>query len=229
MPGHAARLRGLLGGVCAVLSAGVATAGPVTGPARVIDGDTLVVGPVVVRLHGIDAPEMGQTCRDAEGVGYDCGAEARDRLSELADGHPVECRGETSDGYGRRLAVCRTATEPDIGAVLVRDGLAWAFVRYSADYRELESDARRRQAGLWSGRADPPWDYRARRWEAAVTTAPDRCPIKGNVSRQGERIYHAPWSPWYAKTKVSERRGERWFCNEAEAVAAGFRPPYWTR
>lgn len=229
MAGHAARRAGLLGGVFAALVGNAAAAGPVTGKAKVIDGDTLVVGAVVVRLHGIDAPEMGQTCRDAEGVGYDCGAEARDRLSELADGRPVACRGETSDGYGRRLAVCATTDAPDLGAALVREGLAWAFVRYSDDYRALEREARQRPAGLWSGSAQPPWDYRARRWEVAVATAPDRCPIKGNINRQGERIYHAPWSPWYLKTKVSERQGERWFCSEAEAVAAGFRPPYWTR
>lgn len=229
MLGHAVRHAALSGVALAVLIGEAPAAGSVAGTARVIDGDTLVVGTVTVRLHGIDAPEMGQICRDVEGVGTDCGAVARDRLSELADGVAVECRGETSDGYGRRLAVCATAGVPDLGAALVREGLARAFVRYSDDYRAVEAEARRRQAGLWSGTAEAPWDYRARRWEIAVATAPDRCPIKGNINRQGERIYHAPWSPWYLKTKVSERRGERWFCNEAEAVAAGFRPPYWTR
>lgn len=229
MSGGAARWAGLLGAFCAAQIAGGALAGPVIGTARVIDGDTLVVGTVTVRLHGIDAPEMGQTCRDAEGVGTDCGAVARDRLSELADNRAVTCRGDASDAYGRRLAVCGTAEAPDLGAALVREGLAWAFVRYAEDYRDLERDARRRQAGLWSGSAEPPWDYRAKRWAAAVATAPGPCPIKGNINRQGERIYHAPWSPWYLKTKVSEQRGERWFCDEAEAVAAGFRPPHWTR
>ena len=32
-----------------------------TGPARAIDGDTIVVADQLVRLHGIDAPELDQT------------------------------------------------------------------------------------------------------------------------------------------------------------------------
>jgi len=37
------------------------------GVARVIEGDRLSIGPVIVRLHGIDAPEAGQQCRRANG------------------------------------------------------------------------------------------------------------------------------------------------------------------
>jgi hypothetical protein len=33
-----------------------------------------------------------------------------------------------------------------------------------------------------------------------------------------------PWSPWYARVKIDVSRGERWFCSEAEALAAGWRP-----
>ncbi len=50
-----------------------------------------------------------------------------------------------------------------------------------------------------------------------------RCPIKGNISKTGERIYHTPWSPWYSRTKINEATGERWFCDESEAAAAGWR------
>ncbi len=35
----------------------------VTGPARVIDGDTIAIDVEVIRLHCIDAPESGQRCR----------------------------------------------------------------------------------------------------------------------------------------------------------------------
>ena len=47
--------------------------------------------------------------------------------------------------------------------------------------------------------------------------------IKGNITRTGQ-VYHMPWSPWYGKTRVDARRGERWFCSEDEAIAAGWRP-----
>ena len=53
--------------------------------------------------------------------------------------------------------------------------------------------------------------------------APEGCAIKGNVTRNG-RIYHMPWSPWYAQIKMEPDKGKRWFCSEAEAVAAGWRP-----
>jgi hypothetical protein len=50
------------------------------------------------------------------------------------------------------------------------------------------------------------------------------CLIKGNISDSG-RIYHVPGSAWYERTEINESRGERWFCTEAEAQAAGWRPP----
>ena len=49
------------------------------------------------------------------------------------------------------------------------------------------------------------------------------CTIKGNVSNSGERIYHPPGCKYYAATVIDLKRGERWFCSEAEAVAAGWR------
>lgn len=75
-------------------------------------------------------------------------------------------------------------------------------------------------------RFQKPWEYRAEKWEVAEQEAPDGCPIKGNISENG-RIYHAPWSPWYKKTKIDEAKEERWFCSEAEAVSAGWRAPKW--
>ena len=50
------------------------------------------------------------------------------------------------------------------------------------------------------------------------------CLIKGNINNRGERIYHVPGSSWYARVKIN-RPGERWFCTEEEAIAAGWRPP----
>ena len=59
----------------------------VAGPARVIDGDTLAVGAVRIRLFGIDAPEHDQTC-GAAGATWPCGAAAARRLGELATSRP---------------------------------------------------------------------------------------------------------------------------------------------
>ncbi|KRA42066.1 hypothetical protein [Devosia sp. Root635] len=49
------------------------------------------------------------------------------------------------------------------------------------------------------------------------------CNIKGNVSTQGERIYHMPGDKYYDETRISASHGERWFCTEAEARQAGWR------
>jgi hypothetical protein len=49
------------------------------------------------------------------------------------------------------------------------------------------------------------------------------CPIKGNITSSGH-IYHMPWSPWYEKVRIDTAKGERWFCSEREALAAGWRP-----
>lgn len=49
------------------------------------------------------------------------------------------------------------------------------------------------------------------------------CNIKGNVSTQGERIYHVPGQKYYDDTRIRPSHGERWFCSEAEARAAGWR------
>jgi endonuclease YncB( thermonuclease family) len=55
--------------------------------------------------------------------------------------------------------------------------------------------------------------------------APDgTCRIKGNISESG-KIYHVPGSEWYERTQINPAKGERWFCTEVEAKAAGWRAP----
>ena len=49
--------------------------------------------------------------------------------------------------------------------------------------------------------------------------------IKGNIGGGGERVYHLPGGPYYARTRIDESKGERWFCTVAEAAEAGWRPP----
>jgi hypothetical protein len=78
----------------------------------------------------------------------------------------------------------------------------------------------------WQASLEPPWAFRKRRWTETGSQAPGGCAIKGNISRQGERIYHTPWGDrFYERTRIDEGRGERWFCSEKEAAEAGFRAP----
>ena len=200
-------------------------AAEITGEARVIDGDTVDIGPVRIRLHGIDAPESDQPCPRASGGKWNCGTAATRRLAELIDGQTITCEARDRDHYGRVIGVC-IQDGVDLNALLVREGLAWAYARFSKDYLSEEASARAEEVGIWQAEATPPWEFREQRWERAAAASPrPGCPIKGNINRDGERIFHTPWSPWYDRVQIDESEGERWFCDEAEAQAAGWRAP----
>ena len=69
----------------------------VTGKPRVIDGDTIHIGKTKIRLHGIDAPEMKQTCKTSKGKEQMCGVLAKQALERLVRGQDVTCKGDTRD------------------------------------------------------------------------------------------------------------------------------------
>lgn len=194
----------------------------ISGRATVIDGDTLDIGGQRVRLEGIDAPEAQQTCGGGWFGTWKCGNSATAALRWMTGGRRVDCVAAGRDKYGRVLGWC-TADGRDVNAEMVRTGYAWAFVKYSTRYRALEAEARHAKVGIWKGEAEPAWLYRERQWAAAETDAPKGCAIKGNVTSNGH-IYHMPWSAWYAKVRIEPAKGEKWFCSEAEAAKAGFRP-----
>lgn len=213
---------GLSGSNVRARSDAAAVVDRVSGLARVIDGDTISVADTRVRLEGIDAPEAGQTCKRKWFGTWPCGSASTSALAKLVEGRTVSCDARGYDKYGRTLAICFVDGK-DINAQMVRQGLAWAFVRYSRSYVQEEAQARAEGVGIWQGEAMPAWEYRASRWASAEGHAPEGCAIKGNVTRNG-RIYHMPWSPWYAHIKMEGDKGKRWFCTEAEALAAGWRP-----
>lgn len=159
----------------------------VTGPVKVIDGDTLDIARqagrevvrIRVRLHGIDAPENVQQCENADGWNWPCGQAAAEALRELIglgaadadrwdvttnlgmmpDLPEVTCEGTGRDRYGRLVAVCH-ARDIDLNRFLVAEGLALAYREYSTDYVEAEDAARKAGRGLWAGRFIEPWKWR---------------------------------------------------------------------
>ena len=153
-------------GIAAALC--IALGGPVfgeslSGVAGVVDGDTIAVQQVKVRLEGIDAPEAGQMCTDDAGQPWACGMAATMYLIKLLDGHEVICDLVGTDRYGRRLGLCRVpGLHNSINAALVRSGMARAFVKYSLQYVSEEDSARADKLGIWAGPHEAPWDYRTR-------------------------------------------------------------------
>jgi endonuclease YncB( thermonuclease family) len=130
---------------------------------RVIDGDTLDLGHERFRLIGIDAPELHQTCDDAQGRTWACGRAARKRLVELVNQVDVSCVPRSRDRYGRALAVCSAGAVPDLGEALVRDGYAVNYSRYTDVYLAAENEARAARRGIWQGRFENPEHWRHRR------------------------------------------------------------------
>ena len=196
----------------------------ITGTARIIDGDTIVIDQQVIRLLSIDAPENGQHCTNADGQKYNCGAASENYMKSLIQ-QSVSCSAQSMDNYKRLLAYCQSGGI-DINREMVRSGHAIVFRRFSDEYDSEEREAKAAGRGMWGGQFIMPWDFRVQRWTGAGSDAPDpECPIKGNVNRDGIRIYHAPWSRSYERTTINTARGERWFCTEAEALDAGWRAP----
>ena len=193
-----------------------------SGRARVVDGDTLDVDGVRVRLEGIDAPEKAQRCARRGGGTWRCGRAATRALRRLVAGRTVRCADLGRGRYGRMLGLCHVGAL-EVNGEMVRRGLAWAFVKYSRRYKALEEAIRSSGRGIWQAPTQTAWDFRAGRWRSAEPAAPGGCAIKGNISRNG-KIYHMPWSPWYNRVRIDPFKGERWFCSENDAKAAGWRP-----
>ena len=72
------------------------TTADITGSAYVIDGDTIDISDVRIRLNGIDTPEIKQTCR-TNGLIWHCGVEATEAMRHLTIGKTVTCIGNTKD------------------------------------------------------------------------------------------------------------------------------------
>ncbi len=148
LAGEATRIAAL-----ALPAPGFAPAAPLEGPATVIDGGTLAIGGRRVRLHGIAAPALDQTCFDAQEHGYACGRVAAQALATRIGEGSIGCEpvkdGETTS------ARCRLGAD-DLAAWMVESGYAVADRSVSTDYAAQDERAWGRRRGLWAGVFDWP-------------------------------------------------------------------------
>lgn len=150
---------------------------PLIGQAEAIDGDTIRLGGVRVRLWGIDAPEAHQTCLDASGRQWACGEAATHALRKMLAEGAVQCAPKYTDRYERAVATCivsyrEDAYDPgrpaatryvirDLGGLIVALGLAVDVPRYShGAYRDEQAAAQAEKMGIWSGTFQAPAEWR---------------------------------------------------------------------
>lgn len=134
---------------------------PLDGIAVVVEGDRLTVNGLPVRLYGIDAPEIGQTCLSRRGESYDCGAVAREVLERLIGTRPVQCSIYSVLASDEQVGSCAVEGR-DLAAIMVLSGWAFPQRSLSSRYEILEGRAQSARAGVWAGRAERPWIWRRR-------------------------------------------------------------------
>lgn len=129
--------------------------------AHAIDGDTILMDGRHLRLAGIDAPELKQQCRDADGRWYNCGLIAKAALEMLI--HPpanLECRDIGERSYNRAVVIC-TVDGADLGGTMVWLGHAIDLTMFShGRYAVQQEAARGARRGIWGGSFVEPYEFR---------------------------------------------------------------------
>ncbi|WP_442921016.1 thermonuclease family protein [Mesorhizobium sp. Cs1299R1N3] len=155
---------------------------PVAGIASVVDGDTIEIHGQRIRLNGVDAPESKQYCDDAKGFEYPCGRRAAEALNAfLATSRPVHCSFVSWDRYDRFVGDCLRSDGAGLSAWMVEHGQALDWPRYShGAYAPQQLKAEAAKVGIWAGKFQAPWEWRAEHADGATPSGPPR----GIVSRR---------------------------------------------
>ena len=158
------------------------------------------------------------------GQNFRCGQKAALELSDKIGQSTVSCQRTDVDRYGRIVAKCFKG-QLDLNGWMVSQGWAISYRQYSLDYVSNEESAKAIKRGIWAGQFVVPSEWRSGARLENLTTNPvnESCPIKGNISSKGVKIFHVPGGRWYERTKIDTTKGERMFCTEFEAELAGWR------
>ena len=120
-----------------------------SGTARATSGQTLTIGALSFRLHGVSAPPLGTDCVRA-GRHFDCGVVAQSQLSDFTLGAVVRCLTLASvKAEDPPFARC-AANEYDLSNGMIYTGWARADAKQSSAYNDTEQKARIAGRGMWS-------------------------------------------------------------------------------
>ena len=203
---------------------------PLVGGAKPLQGRAEAIGGDIVRVAGTTRPARrhrgARAPADPAGSAAGAIAVGRRRMppsagSSMAARSPARSAAATTPGS--RSPPARAATSTSTASWCARATCSPAAACLPATPAS-SAQARDAKAGIWAaGEVERPAEFRAKAWDEAKRRAPDGCPIKGLVTG-GERVYVLPGSPDYDRGRIQKARGERWFCSEREAEAAGFKP-----
>lgn len=131
----------------------------ISGRAHVVDGDSLEINNVSIRLFGIDAPEGRQYCQTQTGEDWPCGRQASSALRRFINNRQVTCERQDTDQYGRMVGVC-SVDGTNLNGWMAANGHAMAYRKFTRDYIDEEQNAKAAKIGLWRGDFTPPWQWR---------------------------------------------------------------------
>ena len=146
---------------CVLLALAPARAEILAGPANGLDELLVAVGVECVRVSGIDAPDLGQTCMRANKP-WACGRDAARALGRLVDGKQVRCLVIVRDKIRRLVVGDCTLGGESLSRWMIVNGHAIMNTRQTDAYAKEESEAREAKRGIWSSTFEPPWEWRAR-------------------------------------------------------------------
>ena len=126
---------------------------------RIIDGDTIILNSEKIRFYGIDTPEKKQKCKDRNGLSYPCGEFATNELKKIISSGQLFCKKRGTDRYDRSISICYV-NGVDINSLMVKNGWALAYRKYSRDYIDEEKEAKDKKMGMWAGKFIAPWRWR---------------------------------------------------------------------
>lgn len=202
--------------------------------AKVVDGDTIDIimngRTERLRLIGINTPEIVDPRKPVECFGR----EASDNAKKLLSNEEARVEGDASqddrDKYGRLLRYVWRRDGLFYNLEVIKDGFAHEYTYqlpyiYQKDFKAAQKYAEENKLGLWAdGVCSQKNISTVKNNLTAVLMPVDKnCVIKGNISSGGVKIYHLPNCPYYKQTVINASQGEKWFCTEAQALAAGWR------
>lgn len=222
-----------------------ATADEITADGKkivVVDGDTIQIGGRLLALAGLDAPEVGQVCKNGDRL-WMCGLDAAHALRKLltVQIEPVVCR-ITGRGGALEQAACR-AGERDVGEAMAATGQTTVLPDATTSLLAAEVRARKAGLGIWRGEFVAPAAWRqgermaaenaaeasTARWDhfpytmlgVRVLPVPRvhlaGCLVRARETADGVREFAGPLDPSYDRFPA-----DRTFCSDDEAGGSGW-------